>query len=65
MVLKEFFTKLFAIYFLRWQFSGIVMIPFMLVFDYYSTPLWLNILLGQAVGSFIFFFLDKWIFKNN
>lgn len=65
MVLKEFFTKLFAIYFLRWQFSGIVMIPFMLAFDYYSTPLWLNILLGQAVGSFIFFFLDKWIFKNN
>ena len=65
MVLKEFFTKLFVIYFLRWQFSGIVMIPFMLVFDYYSTPLWLNILLGQAVGSFIFFFLDKWIFKNN
>lgn len=56
--------KLFAIYWLRWMVSAVVMLPFMLWFDYLELKLWLNLLLGQTIGSFIFFKIDSYIFKN-
>lgn len=63
-VLQEYKTKLFGIYWGRWMLSAIVMMPFMLLFEAFAIPLWLNLLLGQTVGSIIFFKIDKWIFGN-
>lgn len=51
----------FGIYVLRWIVSGIVMIPIMQFFEPYLS-LW--ILVTQIIGSFIFFFIDKTIFKH-
>lgn len=53
----------FGIYVLRWIVSGIVMIPIMQFFEPYM-PLWANLLVTQIIGSFIFFFIDKTIFKH-
>ncbi len=44
--------------------SAVVMMPFMILFEMYSVPLWLNLFLGQTIGSMIFFKIDKWIFGN-
>lgn len=56
--------KLFAIYWLRWMVSAVVMMPFMMWFEYLEFKLWLNLLLGQTIGSFIFFKIDSYIFKK-
>jgi hypothetical protein len=56
--------KLFGIYWLRWMASAVVMLPFMMLFEYYALPLWLNLFLGQSIGSIIFFKIDKWIFRG-
>ncbi|AFI04088.1 hypothetical protein [Helicobacter cetorum] len=61
---KEYKTKLFLIYWLRWMLSAVVMLPFMQVFDYFNFPLWLNLFLGQTIGALIFFKLDKLIFSK-
>lgn len=53
----------FSIYVLRWIVSGIVMIPIMQFFEPYLS-LWANLLVTQIIGSFIFFFIDKTIFKH-
>lgn len=63
--LKELKTKKFGIYFTRWQISALVMMPFMMVLEYFGFPLWLNLMIGQAIGSLIFFEIDKWIFKDH
>ena len=62
---KELQTKKFAIYFTRWQISALVMMPFMLGLEMLGLPLWLNLMVGQAIGAFIFFEIDKWIFKDH
>lgn len=62
--MKEYKTKLFIIYWGRWMFSAIVMLPFMILFEVFQIPLWLNLLLGQTIGSVIFFKIDKRIFKG-
>jgi hypothetical protein len=62
---KELYTKKFGVYFLRWQISAIVMMPFMMILEMFGIPLFLNLILGQAIGSFIFFEIDKWIFKEH
>lgn len=56
--------KLFAIYWLRWMLSAVVMMPFMMWFEYLEFKLYLNLLLGQTIGSFIFFKIDSYIFKK-
>ena len=56
--------KLYAIYWLRWMVSAVVMLPFMLLFEYFELSLCLNLFLGQTIGSVIFFKIDKYIFKN-
>lgn len=63
--MKEYKTSLFIIYWGRWMFSAIVMLPFMLLFEYYHIQLWINLILGQTIGSIIFFKIDKRIFKGN
>ncbi|CAJ99990.1 hypothetical protein [Helicobacter acinonychis] len=61
---KEYKSKLFVIYWLRWMLSAVVMLPFMEVFHYFNFPLWLNLFLGQTIGAVIFFKLDKLIFSK-
>lgn len=39
------------------------MLPFMMVFEHYELPLWLNLFLGQTIGAVIFYNIDKAIFK--
>lgn len=63
-ILNEYKTKLFGIYWLRWMLSAIVMLPFMLLFEYMELTLWINLFLGQTIGSLIFFKIDKLIFNN-
>ena len=40
------------------------MMPFMILFETFAVPLWLNLFLGQSIGAVIFFKIDKWIFGN-
>ena len=56
--------KLFLIYWLRWMISAIVMLPFMLLFEYIGLGLTVNLILGQTVGAIIFFRIDKYIFNQ-
>lgn len=56
--------KLFLVYWLRWMVSAVVMLPFMLLFEYFGLSLTLNLILGQTIGALIFFKIDKYIFKT-
>ncbi|BDQ29347.1 hypothetical protein [Helicobacter ailurogastricus] len=57
-------TRLFLIYWVRWMVSAVVMLPFMLLFEWMHTPLWLNLFIGQTIGAIIFFKIDKFIFRS-
>jgi hypothetical protein len=61
---KDLLSKKFGIYFTRWQISAWVMLPVMLVLESFL-PLWLNLMIGQAVGALIFWEIDKYIFHNH
>jgi len=61
---KDLISKKFGVYFIRWQISAWVMLPFMLVLAAHL-PLWLNLMMGQAIGSIIFWEIDKYIFKSH
>ncbi|WP_104640658.1 hypothetical protein [Helicobacter bizzozeronii] len=63
-LLVEYKSRLFVIYWLRWMLSAVVMLPFMLSFEWMHTPLWLNLFLGQTIGAIIFFKIDKFIFRK-
>ncbi|WP_104629391.1 hypothetical protein [Helicobacter bizzozeronii] len=63
-LLVEYKSRLFVIYWLRWMLSAVVMLPFMLLFEWMHTPLWLNLFLGQTIGAIIFFKIDKFIFRK-
>lgn len=57
--------KLFTVYIARWILSGFIMLPFFYLFrDYLELTLWKNVLASQVVGAFIFFQIDKYIFKG-
>lgn len=51
----------YLIYHARWQFATIVMLPLMLFLEA-RFPLWANLVIGQAFGALIFWFIDKRIF---
>lgn len=55
----------FIIYYVRWIVSAFIMLPFMLICERYEVSLWLNLLIGQSIGSVIFFNIDKMIFTMN
>ena len=61
---KSFLTKKFAVYLFRWLISAFVMMPFMVFFEYIGITLTLNLILGQIIGSLIFFKIDDFIFKK-
>ena len=57
--------KLFTIYWMRWMISAIVMLPFMIWFEKLELSLTANLLLGQTIGSLIFFKIDRHIFQKH
>ena len=61
--IKSYFSKLFAVYFIRWQISTVVMMPFMYVLDKLGLTVIPNLIIAQTIGSIIFFRLDKLIFN--
>jgi len=63
-ILNEYKTELFAIYWGRWMLSAFVMMPFMIIFEIWSIPLWANLIIGQTIGAIIFFKIDKMIFNG-
>ncbi len=56
-------NKRYLIYHLRWQFSGVVMLPFMMMLEQHL-PLWQNLAVGSFIGAAIFWFVDKKIFHT-
>lgn len=58
-------SKKFLIYMLRWIFSGIIMsVPLYLLRIIGMVNPYVNLLLVQVIGAFIFWFIDKLIFRN-
>ena len=59
-------NRQFFIYICRWIISGVVMTPFMKVFEcvFGNGYLFCNIIIGQIIGAFIFWKIDKSIFKK-
>lgn len=64
MFMKDFLTKKFVVYLLRWLVSAFVMMPFMMFFEYLGITLTLNLILGQIIGAIIFFKIDSFIFQK-
>ena len=64
MPMKDFLTKKYFVYLFRWLISAFVMMPFMVFFEYLGITLTLNLILGQIIGSLIFFKIDDFIFKK-
>ena len=64
MFMKDFLTKKYFVYLFRWLISAFVMMPFMVFFEYLGITLTLNLILGQVIGSLIFFKIDDFIFKK-
>ena len=64
MFMKDFLTKKYFVYLFRWLISAFVMMPFMVFFEYLGITLALNLILGQIIGSLIFFKIDDFIFKK-
>lgn len=61
--IKVFAKSKYFIYHLRWQFSGVVMLPFMALLEAHL-PLWQNLAVGSFAGAMVFWFIDKKIFKE-
>ena len=51
----------FLIYLLRWQVSGIVMTPVLVLLM--ALPLWMAVCIAQFIGALLFYFVDKRIFN--
>ena len=60
--IKSYFSKLYAVNFIRWQMSTLVMSPFMFLLDKTGLPVIPNLIIAQTIGSLVFFRLDKFIF---
>ena len=53
------------LYYLRWLLSGIVMLPFLYLFQTYSNlNYYITLLILQMIGATIFYNIDKRIFKD-
>ena len=61
---KDYFTKTYGIYLVRWLVSAGAMMPVMIFLES-ILPLWANLIVGQIFGSIIFFKIDKWIFSDD
>lgn len=61
---RDILTKRFWIYVIRWIVSGFVMLPFMLIMKEMNVPFAANVIIGQIIGAFIFYNIDKLIFRQ-
>ena len=61
---RDILTKRFWIYVIRWIVSGFVMLPFMLIMKEMNVPFTANVIAGQIIGAFIFYNIDKLIFRQ-
>ena len=61
---RDILTKRFWIYVIRWIVSGFVMLPFMLIMKEMNVPFTVNVIAGQVIGAFIFYNIDKLIFRQ-
>ena len=61
---RDILTKRFWIYVIRWIVSGFVMLPFMLIMKEMQVPFTVNVIAGQIIGAFIFYNIDKLIFRQ-
>jgi ABC-type multidrug transport system permease subunit len=52
------------LYFLRWQFSTLVLTPIMLGLELLGFSTIPNLIIAQTIGAFIFYFIDKRIFTK-
>lgn len=59
---KSYLSKLFGVYFIRWQISTIVLMPFMVFFEAFNFGVVPNLIISQCIGALIFFKIDKYIF---
>ena len=63
--MKDYFSKTFLIYILKWQAGIIVTVPCMYVFkDLLQFNNITTTILFQLIGAIIFFKLDKYIFQK-
>jgi hypothetical protein len=51
----------YLVYLLRWQISGIVMMPILMFTKSLGTVI--GVIIAQLIGAIIFWFVDKRIFK--
>lgn len=57
--------KTFLLYLLRWQVSALVMMPLMILLEKKAgLPVVITLPIGQLFGAFVFWEIDKWIFKK-
>lgn len=61
---RDILTKRFWIYVVRWIVSGFVMLPFMLIMKEMNVSFTVNVIAGQVIGAFIFYNIDKLIFRQ-
>jgi len=52
----------FILYMLRWQLSGVVLAPVLSMFGVEAVVL--PTITANLIGGLIFFWIDKWIFKE-
>jgi len=55
-------VKKYLIYHLRWQISGVVMMPVLLLTKNLGTIA--GVIIAQFLGAIIFWFVDKYIFTK-
>ena len=55
-------VKKYGLYLLRWQLSTLTLAPVM-IFMAGINP-WIAVIVGNLVGGLIFFWIDRWIFKQ-
>lgn len=54
--------KKFILYALRWQLSSLILAPCIFWFGHLGE--WWAAIIANGIGACIFFFVDKWIFKD-
>jgi len=62
--MKIIYNHRYILYHLRWQISGIIMLPLMLYLEQRLIPLYMNLLIVQFFGAILFWFIDKRIFND-
>lgn len=48
---------------MRWQMSGLVLLPVLLVGQYFHFPMTVNLILANAIGAAMFWKIDKILTK--